>query len=85
MAEFARAIVLSFNRLLVLRCEIALKSVISKTSSTGMSVFDFFGTFFIRISVAFRFNFSLDFLVKVSIAFFLAFLLYISSFLLVSL
>ena len=70
MAEFGRAIALSFNHLLVLRCEIALKPVISITSSMGMSIFDFFGKLFIRISDAFRFNFSLDFLVNVSIAFF---------------
>ena len=85
MAEFAQAIALYFNHLLVLGCEIGLKPVISITSSTGMSIFDFFGNFFICISGAFRFNFSSDFLVNVSIGFFLAFLLYISSFLLVSL
>ena len=85
MAEFAQAIALSFNRLLVLGCEIALKRVISITSSTGMSIFDFFGKFFFCISGAFCFNFSLDFLFNVSLAFLLAFLLYISSLLQVSL
>ena len=68
MAEFARAIALSFNRLLVLGCEIGLKPVISITSSTGMSIFDFLGKFFILISGVFRFNFFLDLLVNVSIA-----------------
>ena len=53
MAEFARAIALSFNRLLVLGCEIALKRVISITSSTGMSIFYFFGKFFFVFQVLF--------------------------------